>query len=153
VTRHPQRSLAAAGLAGAVVGAGIAVVLVFSGVGAPIAAWVLLGAAIGIAWWTVARLLPGESGGGGEPAEPTDGPRHPLGSADRDTRALERHARGALRGSATTVAPLHEAISEIARAKAGDGPYPPALAAYLARAPVPLSRRHLRTILKELTSL
>lgn len=145
-----ERTLLQALAVGAGIGLAAGGVLLLWGFQLPLLAWALGGAAVALAWWGVSHLVPE---GRERPREPQAAPDHRPSEPDRETRALHARLRGAASGTATTVVALHRTIGDLARDRAGDGPYPPALDAYLHDDPRPLSRPRLRTILRELNRL
>ena len=150
MTPRPERSLLRALVVGTLLGTALGVALLVLRFELPLVAWALAGAAVGLAWWALGHLLPDD---GEVPPEPMAPPTSHPSDPDRETRALHAQLRGAASGNDTTTKALHRTIGDLARERAGDGPYPPALAAYLRADPHPLSRARLRTILKELTRL
>lgn len=149
--RHPERSLLVSVAIGVGIGAAAALALMLVGFTAPILTWALLGLVAGVAVWAWRHLVP--EGVGEAVDEPVPAPRPRSAGADRGARLLEGRLRGALWGNATTISALHTTIDDIAHDRAGDGPYPPALSAYLHADPRPLSRAQLRLILRELSDL
>ncbi len=145
------RRLLIAVLTGAAIAGVVAGLLVLAGFGVRVDLTVAIGAVSGAVIWFFHSVvvLPDDA------SEPEPVERRGTASVglDRRTRVLESQLRGAQTGLAMTVGALHETIAHLARERAGDGPYPPALGAYLRSAPRPLSRTQLRTILRELTAL
>ncbi len=138
-------------LVGAALTGGLAAALHRWGFGIPLDAAAAVGAVTGmIVWFFSTVFVPPQDESDTEPVE-----RRGAASAgiDRRTRMLESQLRGSQLGFAMTVTTLHETISALALARGGEGPYPPALTAYLRSDPRPLSRAQLRTILRELTTL
>lgn len=145
------RSLLIALVCGAAAGLAVALIAVALDFGVSVALWIFAGILIATIWWGALHVVPdGEQDAGGEPV-----PQHPPRSAglDRRTRLLETRLRGAQWGHATTPSALHATINEIVANHPDQTPLPPHLRAYLDAEPRPLSRAHLRTILRELSTL
>lgn len=136
---------------GGAIGALVSLLLGQLGVGVPPALWIGGGVCTGLAWWVIRRS--GIRADDGPLDEPVAHRAGVVGLADRRTRVLEAQVRGAQPGVGTTTGALHATIGELARQRAGAGPYPPNLERYLRAAPRTVDRRHLRMILKELSSL
>lgn len=145
------RALVRAAAAGAIGGTLIGTLALVVGFGVPVGLWTLAGLILAVAWWALTHLAtPTEADRIDEPSA-VPAPRST--QLDRRTRVLESQVRGAQPGRDMTASALHRTVSDIARARAGDGPYPPNLALYLNADPRPLSRAQLRAGLRELTAL